>query len=287
MNTRTFSITLPSIRWKSLFSWKWLCFLGLVATCAFGAYWWKEIRPFVRVADGTLQVTMREMVVEEGGKLSEVLASDSFHQAQVLFSTRDQRLVSEQSQIQEKIAFVQKEMAALQERLDQNLQQYMYLQNELEAQIGPTEITDQIFAEIQKLQNQIQHLEQDVQPLTARQEILDTKLAAQVVLAPYDGIVLRRFKEAGSRVEMGDRVVTICDKDHRWIETEIEEKMLANVQLGLPARIEFSSFPGKRWDGEVSWISPMVESGTVKIRLKADSMPLKPGLTAQVHLKVH
>jgi multidrug resistance efflux pump len=287
MNSRTFSITLPSLHWKRVCSWKGLCFLGLLAIGGLGTYWWKEIRPFVSIADGIVQVTLREMVSEEDGKLSEVLTSDSFQQAQVLFSTRDPRLVMERKQIQEKIEHMQKEVTCLQEKLDQNMQQYMYLQTELEAQIGPTELTDQIFVEIQKLQNQIQHLEQESQPLRARQESLETKLAEQVSLAPFDGIILRRFKEEGSRVEKGEPVLAICDRDHRWIEAKIEEKMLAHVHPGLPARIGFSSSPGKKWDGEVSWVSPLVESGAVKIRLKADSLPLHPGLSAQVHLKIH
>jgi multidrug efflux pump subunit AcrA (membrane-fusion protein) len=67
----------------------------------------------------------------------------------------------------------------------------------------------------------------------------------------------------------------------------MDEAMLALIQPGLPARIEFLSLPGQKWNGQVSWVSPIVDAGKVKIRLTADQLPLRPGLSAKISVKVH
>jgi multidrug resistance efflux pump len=260
--------------------------LALLAGCA-GIYWWKEVRPFVCISGGILQVATQEIVAEDDGKISEFLEEDFFGQGQLLFSTKDPFLLTQLQQIERKVQDHRKEIEGLQGKLDQNMQQYMYLQNELEAQIGPTELTDQIFGEIQKLQNQVHRLEQEVGVLETSRIEVENKVDAQVVLAPFEGLVMQRFKQVGGRVRGGERLMLICDKERRWIETEIEEKMLSSIRPGLFARIEFPSFPGKRWDGQVSWVSPVVESGKVKIRLTADLLPLRPGLSAKTYIKVH
>jgi multidrug resistance efflux pump len=284
---RTFQITLPTFQWKSFCTWKTVWFVLTLCTGALGFYWWTEVRPFISVPGGTLRVAMREVFAEQEGVASEFFGEDMFQQGQVLFSTKDPLLLTQQQILEQKMADRKKELETLQGKFDQNMEQYVYLQNELETKIGPTELTDQIFAEIQKLQDRIQRLEQETQGLEASRLSMADKLDSQVVLAPFEGVVLHRLKQAGERVARGDCLLKICELEHRWIETEIEEKMLSDVRIGLPAHIEFLAFPGKQWKGQVSWISPVVETGKVKIRVTADSLPLRPGLSAQTYIKIY
>jgi multidrug resistance efflux pump len=288
---RTFQITLPSFHWKrlvaNLITWKAFCLVSILLLGALGYYWATEIRPYVCIPNGTLQVLAHEVVAEESGKISECLAQDVFKKGEVLFATKDSSLLTQFQQASHKMAGNRKEMEGLQGKLDQNMQQYMYVQNELAAQIGPTELTDQILGEIQKLQSRINRLEQETQSLEMSSTLIENTLDAQIVVAPFEGIVLQQRKKAGERVGAGDCVFLICDKERSWIEAEIEEKLLSKMKPGLFAQIEFPAFPGKKWNGQVSWISPIVESGKVKIRLTADALPVRPGLSANTYVKVY
>jgi multidrug resistance efflux pump len=279
---RTFQITLPRLQWRILYTWKFLAFLALLLTFAAGIYWWREVRPYTFVPGGVLQVATREILADEDGKIFDLLPGDLFQAGELLYSTQDASTLSGAKQIDQKLQASSLEIEDLKSRIDQNMQEYLYLQNEIEAQIGPTELTNQIWQEIQSLQEKLLALEQETMALAKER----AELASQMVLAPFDGMVLQRTKQIGQRIKGGDKVLLICDKDKRWIEAEIDEKMLAVVRPGVPTRIEFSAFPGQKWDGEVSWVSPVVESGKIKIHCTADLLPLRPGLSAKTHLKI-
>jgi len=284
---RTFQITLPRLQWKILCTGKFLAFLALLLVGAVVAYWWREVRPYASVPGGILHVATREILADEEGKISDLLQSDFFQAGEVLYSTQDASIASGAKQIDQKLHESAKEIEDLQGRIDENMQQYLYLQNEIEAQIGPTELTNQIWQEIQSLQEKLHSLEQETAALARQRSELGVQLASQMALAPFEGMVLQRTKQIGQRIRSGDLVFLICDKDKRWIEAEIEEKMLGAVRPGVGARIEFPAFPGKKWDAAVSWVSPVVESGKVKIHLTADLLPLRPGLSAKTQIKIH
>jgi len=283
---RTVQITLPKFQWKIFYSRPFLALIALAFGAALGTYWWKEVRPFARIAGAVVQIPIRELVAEQEGKISECFAGDGFSQGQVLVSMKDAALVAERTQVAQKCEERQREMESLQSRLDQNMQQYLYLQSEVEAEIGPTELTGQILAEIQTLQDRVQRVEQEVKTLESSRKLLDQKLSGQNVGAPFDGIVLQWMKGVGDRVKAGDRLCVIGDQEHPWIDAVIEEAMLAGVGVGSLAQIELVSSPGRQYAGTVSWISPRVGEGKVKIRLTAEGLPARSGLSATLRLKV-
>lgn len=202
MISRTFQITLPSIEWKRLYSWKTLCALLVLCAAAFGVYWWQAIRPFVLIRGGTLQVMKRDLLSEGDGLISEFVRDDFFQLGQALFSTKDPQLMAEQTQLMQKLQAQKKEMGSLQAKFDQNMQQYVYLQNEL-AEIGPTQLSEEILNEMQSLQTSIDRLEAEAVNLEEAKAALEHTLSGQVAVAPFDGIVLARFKQLGERAKKG------------------------------------------------------------------------------------
>jgi len=283
-SSHTFQITLPTLRWKMFRSWKALGFVAFLLMVGLGIYWKKAIHPFVNIAAGTLQVAKREVLAQESGVLSELFDGDFFQEGQVLFSTKDPFLVSKLEQVSLKEEELQREIDALQAKLEQSMQQYVYVQNELPLQLNSTPVLDQMVGEIQKIQEQIHTLEERVKELQIARSALQHSMNG--TFAPFEGVVLQQFKQIGSKVEAGDCVFVVGEKERLWIEADIEENLLAKVRVGLLAQIQFAPFPKKRWEGKVSWISPIVEGGKVKIRLSADHLPLQPGLSAKARIKI-
>jgi len=233
------------------FRWKYLS-IALVAFCllsAFG-YWWTAIRPYYPV-EAILAAPLREIRAEENGVLPEALLQEgeAFKLGQLFFASNQDKL--NQAKF----------------KLDQNMQQYVYLQNE----IGSSEVMDQVLSELQKWQQKVAELEKD-RPL--------------VPAAPFDGIVLQCFKTAGEKTHLGEPVLLIS-KQQNWVEAEIPETMLSKMRVGLSASVKLPSYPGKTWVGKVAWISPLAKHGKLKIRIYADDLPFKPGLTAKASIKIH
>lgn len=285
---RIVQITIPNLRWKDLCKWYNFFLLLTVIMSCWSVYWWKTIRPYVSLQEATLQVYTREILAEEEGKLADSSLEEGsfFSKGQMLCSFNDSLLSCELHQVEEKVQNLRKELSQEKSKLDQNMEQYLYLQNELEAEIGPTELTDQILLEIQQQQEKILRLEREISAFESEETNTSAQIEKKVASAPFEGMVLRRFKEAGEKARVGDPLLLICDKQKRWVEASAPEEMLAKIRLGLPARIEFTSFPGKIWLAQVSWISPIATNGKIKIRMSAENLPLHPGLNAKVAVKI-
>ncbi|MBS1240968.1 MAG: secretion protein HlyD [Gemmatimonadetes bacterium] len=128
----------------------------------------------------------------------------------------------------------------------------------------------------------------------------DAFLAYAEVLAPFAGTISRRLREPGEVVSPGLPVLTLINPDDRWIRIYIREDQLGRVALGQAASIRIDTFPDRRYQGEVSFISSEAEFTPrnvqtaeervklvyrVKVRVVGDSaQDLKPGLSADVEL---
>ena len=129
---------------------------------------------------------------------------------------------------------------------------------------------------------------------------LDATLANLRITAPFAGVVTVRHREPGEIVAAGAPVVTLLDPDDRWVRIDVPENRLSRVALGQRAAITSDTFPGRSYDGEVSFIASAAEFTpknvqtteervrlvyAVKVRVTGDpGQELKPGLPADVRL---
>jgi HlyD family secretion protein len=129
---------------------------------------------------------------------------------------------------------------------------------------------------------------------------LDATLANYRIVAPFSGVVTVRHREPGEIVPAGAAVVTLLDPGDRWVRIYVPENRLGAVHLGEPATITSDTFPGKRYEGAVSYIASEAEFTpknvqtteervrlvyAVKVRIRGDeALELKPGLPADVEL---
>jgi HlyD family secretion protein len=119
------------------------------------------------------------------------------------------------------------------------------------------------------------------------------------LLAPFDGVVLVRLVELGEVVSPGAPVVTLADLAHVWIRAYVPETDLGRVRWGQPVAVRTDTFPGRTYNGRVSFISSDAEFTpktvqtekervTLVYRIKIDvdnpRFELKPGMPADAVL---
>lgn len=117
--------------------------------------------------------------------------------------------------------------------------------------------------------------------------------------APAAGIVTVRQAELGEVVSPGSPIVTLADLDHIWLRAYIPETDLGKVRWGQQATITTDTYPGKQYQGRISFISPdaeftpksvqtYAERVTLVYRIKIDidnpNHELKPGMPADTHI---
>jgi HlyD family secretion protein len=79
------------------------------------------------------------------------------------------------------------------------------------------------------------------------------------LFAPADGIIQSRILEPGDLASPERPVYTLALTEPLWARVYLPETILGKVRPGIPARLYSDSFPGKRYDGWVGYISPSAE----------------------------
>jgi HlyD family secretion protein len=114
----------------------------------------------------------------------------------------------------------------------------------------------------------------DIERQRAQISLIDSQLADTVVTSPIDGVVLVKAANVGEILAPGTTVLTIGDIDHPWLRGYINERDLGRVKLGTKARITTDSFPGKVYEGRVSFIASEAEFTPKQIQTSEERQKL-------------
>ncbi len=77
------------------------------------------------------------------------------------------------------------------------------------------------------------------------------RLAFTEIRAPYDGLVIRRDRDAGEIVVPGASLMKVISLDEIWVRAWIDETVIASLAVGQPARVLFRSHPGRIYPARV------------------------------------
>jgi HlyD family secretion protein len=129
---------------------------------------------------------------------------------------------------------------------------------------------------------------------------IDAALDQMTLEAPFDGLITVRHREPGEAVSAGAVVLTLMNPEDRWVRIYVREDRIGEVRVGASASIRCDTFPEKRYEGEVRFISPEAEFTpknvqtaeervrlvyAVEVRITSDAEgDLKPGMPADVLL---
>ena len=129
--------------------------------------------------------------------------------------------------------------------------------------------------------------------------LAETRRGYATLLSPMSGVVLSKSIEAGEYVSAGTPIVTVGDLENVWLRAYVNETDLGRVKLGQSVRVTTDTYPGKAYDGRVSFISSQAEFTpksvqTEKVRVKLvyrikvdirnPNMELKPGMPADAEI---
>lgn len=88
----------------------------------------------------------------------------------------------------------------------------------------------------------------------ARRNLADASL-----LAPADGVIEERLLEPGDMASPARPVYTLALTNPVWVRAYVSEPLLGRLHLGMTAFVRTDSFPEKRYEGWVGFISPTAQ----------------------------
>ena len=114
------------------------------------------------------------------------------------------------------------------------------------------------------------------------------KLSGSVfpMTAPFAGTVIEKKAVLGELAQPDASLFTVADLSILWIESDLFEKDLGKVKVGVQAAVTVSAYPGEVFKGRLTYISSTMdrETRTVKARVEVPNSDgrLKPEMFATV-----
>jgi HlyD family secretion protein len=135
----------------------------------------------------------------------------------------------------------------------------------------------------------------------ARQAVAlaETRLRDATLTSPLTGIVMANTIENGEYVVPGTPVVTVGDWVNIWLRAYVDETDLGRIKIGQKVKITTDTYPGKAYEGRVSFIASQAEFTPknvqtakervklvyrIKVNVTNPGQELKPGMPADAEI---
>lgn len=105
----------------------------------------------------------------------------------------------------------------------------------------------------------IAQAEAQLQGEQAQLALLKQQLADATLTAPVDAVIRSRLMEPGEMASPQKPVFTLAITDPKWVRAYVSETDLGKIRPGETATIAVDSFPNRRFDGWIGFISPVAE----------------------------
>ncbi|MGI9329067.1 MAG: efflux RND transporter periplasmic adaptor subunit [Pseudomonadales bacterium] len=139
-------------------------------------------------------------------------------------------------------------------------------------------------------QAQLDRAKSELESLTAQAEEQQALIAKKAIRAPFEGELGIRLVDVGEYVSPGTPIVTLQQLSPIFADFVLPERHLQQLAVGQKIELEVAAYPGEQFVGEITAISPKVESTTRNVVLQA-SLPnaeqrLRPGMFARINVIV-
>ncbi len=138
-------------------------------------------------------------------------------------------------------------------------------------------------SEVQRAQSVLTQARAGLQIALARQD-------KARIEAPVDGILIARNVERGDVVQPGKSLMVLSPNGSTQLVLQIDEKSLAQLQIGQFALGSADAYPAKRFSSRLAYINPGVDPqrGSVEVKLDVVQPPayLRQDMTVSVEIEV-
>lgn len=115
--------------------------------------------------------------------------------------------------------------------------------------------------------------------------LLQTRLANANVLAPRDGVIVKRYLQSGVYVKAGSPIVSLAHVASLLAKATIGEAQIGQIVVGSQVKIRIDALAGREFTGTITRVSPAAtlpaRTFIAEITIPNPSGILKPGMFAK------
>ncbi len=126
---------------------------------------------------------------------------------------------------------------------------------------------------------------------TVRDEVraIDLELDKTRIVAPFDGVVARRYIRLGQKVAVNDRMFWVTETSPMNVRFTLPQEFVGKVKVGDSVGLFSPDAPDRKYSAKISLLSPVVDpsSGTIDVQARVAEPvgDLRPGMTLTVAIK--
>lgn len=157
------------------------------------------------------------------------------------------------------------------------------------AQVLPKEELEHVQYKEEADEYQVQREAEDLNNAKAVEHSLELEREKTSIVAPFAGIVARRYVRAGQKVSVGDRLFWVTALAPLEVKFTLPERLIGAIKKGQTISVTSAdASPAKDHAARVMDVSPVVDpsSGTIEVVAQIDgSAPdLRPGMLANIRI---
>jgi RND family efflux transporter MFP subunit len=168
---------------------------------------------------------------------------------------------------------------------------YSRAQKLYEAQVIPKEQLDHAKYKEEADEFEVLREAESLNNARAAQKSLELELEKTTIVAPFDGIVARRYVRAGQKVSASDRLFWVTAMAPLQVKFTMPERLLGAIKRGQVVSVSSAdSSPAVQHAAKVIDVSPVVDpsSGTIEIlaQIEGAAPDLRPGMLASIRIEL-
>ncbi|MGH9658090.1 MAG: efflux RND transporter periplasmic adaptor subunit [Bryobacteraceae bacterium] len=128
--------------------------------------------------------------------------------------------------------------------------------------------------EVARREQEVATRRAEIARVRAQIALLDSQIGDTVATTPVSGVVMVKSAETGEVIAAAMPVATVGDLAHPWLRGYISERDLGRVKIGSAVKVMTDSYPGKVYQGRVSFISSEAEFTPKQIQTPEERVKL-------------
>ena len=135
--------------------------------------------------------------------------------------------------------------------------------------------------------NDLDQLRYDLENARAVNRLANLELSYTNVVAPISGVIASRDIKPGNFVQINSPIFRIVDASRLEATLNVPEREIDKLKAGQAVDLTVDALPGKRFQGTVDRVSPVVDTGTGTFRVVAafdGGNELQPGMFSRLSI---
>ncbi len=96
----------------------------------------------------------------------------------------------------------------------------------------------------------------------------EVRLKEKTIRSPLNGIVVKKYKEAGEAVDRVEKLLDVVNIDQVYVQFYLDPKLMQSIKEDAEVPVRFPVIGNDDFAGKVSFIDPRIDAGSGLFRVK-------------------